>query len=118
MYIEPQKYVNMAQKLENTKNFFEYFFTNRKNIRYEKIYKLYENAASLYKLLNNTQLTIKYYDLAYKYLIMSIENNNYNEYNVHCIKILLNNMAEMYEKVDYIKSITYYFPNNKLLFGK
>ena len=100
---DPQKYIDQAKKLENSKSLFEFIFRDLTSDRYEKIANFYEKAGNIYKITNKEK-AIDCFKLANNYLL-DIESNEYYENE---IKKNLLNIAELYLQIDFIKSVEIY----------
>jgi tetratricopeptide (TPR) repeat protein len=99
----PEQYIEEAKKLENSKSVFEFLMKDMTNERYEKISELYEKAGNIYKLSDKNK-AIKCFVKAHNYLLETshIYSMDYQ------IKKFIIEIAELYLKIDYTKSIEYY----------
>lgn len=100
---DPEKYIEEANKLENSSSVFEFLMKNMTYDRYEKISKLYEKAGNIYKLSDKSK-AIKCFQKAYNYLIQ-INHIYSHDYE---LKKFITDIAELYSKINYTKSIEYY----------
>ena len=100
----PENYIVEAKRLEKSKSIFEYIWKETSNERYEKISELYEKAGNIYKISDKSK-AIKCLSKSYNYLILVLDSFGSNEYK---IKKILSDIAELYVKIDYTKSIEYY----------
>lgn len=100
--IQPDVYIQEAEKLENSKSIFEYMSKDLTIQRYEKISELYERVGNIYKL-DNRMLAIDYMEKSYNYLIQTDYSlNSYKIRNLAC------EIAELYSNIDHMKSIEYF----------
>ena len=98
--------INEAERLEKNSNFLEYIFTQLKLNRYEQIAELYEKAGRICKICDKL-LAVKYFTKASNYYqLANVFDLNYKQ------KEILTELANLYLKIDYRKSIKYY---NKLV---
>ena len=97
-----QIYFNEAKKLENSKSVFEYLIRDITSNRYEKISELYNKAGNIYKI-SDKEKAIKCFKRVLHY--NSQLTDAYNQLNK---KDILLNIAELYSKIDYSKSVEYY----------
>lgn len=100
----PEFYIEEAKKLENSKSIFEYLMKDITSSRYEKIAELYSKAGNIYKISNKEQ-AIKCFKKVLHYN-RQLSESSFN-YNYDTRNILLN-IAELYTKIDYLKSVEYY----------
>ena len=100
--INPQNYIEEAKKLENSKSVYEYLMKDITFTRYEKIAELYNKAGNIYKI-NDEERAIKCFKKAL-YYYSQFTNINYELDK----KNILLNIAELYSKIDHIKSIEHY----------
>jgi alpha-soluble NSF attachment protein len=99
-----QTYIDEAKKLENSKSVFEFLMKDITSSRYEKIAELYNKAGNIYKI-SDKEKAIKCFKRVLHYNRQLSEHYTYSEHN---IKDILLNIAELYSKIDYTKSVEYY----------
>lgn len=99
----PEQYIEEAKKLENSKSVFEFLMKDMTFDRYEKIANLYEKSANIYKVDNKHQ-AVKYYIKAYNYYL---QIDSHLGYETETKRILLE-IAQLYQSINYVKSIESY----------
>jgi tetratricopeptide (TPR) repeat protein len=98
----PQIFIDQAKKLENSSSIFEYLIKDISTDRYEKISELYYKAGNIYKI-SDKEKAIECFEKTLHY--NSLSTGISNELNK---KYVLPNIAELYSKINYTKSIECY----------
>ena len=97
-----QNIINKAILLENKKYMLELFMCSKKKYRYMKIAKLYNEAGQIAKSTDKENAINFFKRVLYYNLKIYGHNHSIDETNI------LLNIAELYIKINYTKSIEYY----------